>query len=354
MSWDNVTGIKNIKIWTDFSDSTQGHLFVNDQHQLSLNIGLSFNLKSGATEGPTKDEVKSALSLINNQDSGPLKYLALADSAGRFNAIYDPYYPQAVPTADTDPVEDGIYDFQFTYIVTSPYSINAECYSEEVALKLEYSVTDSTGSTSQKIIETSRSGTGSSIKTYVSVACYSAKLYGGPGANRTNLRCSNTEVETKGKSSNDNYDHTDSSFHIVSLYIDDPYFKIFYLENGQEPDPDRQVEPFFINKSKDSVMWDYIYNSFFPNIKCGKMDYTVQAIVRDVNDQSDHIYFAHVDVQQQENQVTFIEISTDVKSLDHFSGSDERIHLSVFDQFGNSAYVIAYHSSDLNFIKSVS
>ncbi len=349
MSWDNVNDIKNIKIWTDYSDETQGHLFVNGNHQLKLNVGIGFTLNSGTTEGPTEDEVKNALSLINNQDSGPLKYLSVVEE-GIYVAVYDPYH---VSTGTNDNADDSIYDFVFTYYVFSPSSINAETHAESVALKLAYTTTNADGTTKEVVKETSALGN-YYTKTYVSVLCYPSMLYGAPGENRININCSKVAAETNNKDSNNRYTHEDSAFWVVSLSIDHSYFKLFYLQGGQEPDPDREVEPFFIDKSKDSPEWDYIYNTFFPNMKCGEMNYTVQAIIRNVNNQGDHVYYAHVDVQQKENQVTFIEISTDVQSLHDFSGTDQLIYLRVFDQFGNSAYIVAYHNYNFNFIKSVS
>lgn len=354
MSWNNVSGIKNIKIWTDFSDSTQGHLFVNDQHQLSLNVGLSFNLKSGTTEGPTEDEVKSALSLINNQDSGPLKYLVLADSAGRFNAIYDPYYPQAVPTADTDPVDDGIYDFQFTYIVSSPTSLNAKVYSESVALKLEYTITNSDGTTKQVIQETSAAG--SATKTAVVIVCYPSVLYGKSGENRKNLTfTSYTVADEDCWDVEGHFNHSGDRFKVFPLGIDDPYFKIFYFDGGAEPDSSIVHNPYFIRKEYSKVEWDHIYNSFFPNIKCGEFDFDVKISVRsDLDDSHDVIVTENITVHQQENQITFLTGFSSAQSLNHEHNVSDRIYLRVYDQFGNNAYVVVYAGEETVTLTSVS
>lgn len=363
MSWDNVSDIKNIKIWTDYADSTQGHLFVNDNHQLKLNVGISFTLKSGTTEGPTEDEVYSALSLIDNQDSGPLKYLNIV-TENTYTAVYDPYHAEAVTTDDTDDVDDGIYDFLFTYYVSSPTALNAETYFEGVALKLAYSVTNSSGTTTEVIKDTSTKGN-YYTKTFVNISCYPAKLYGAQGENRTNLKMGSTKV-----ASGDyhiilsNYTHEDDDLEVQWLYIDDVYFKIYYLEGGQEPDPDpnpgkdtdRLVYPYYVYYNKASTMWDYIQNSHFPNIKCGEFDFIVQVSVTNTMN-SDHywpIFRANIVVHQKENQVSFIHAYTKAEHLNYNESKDTRVYLRIYDQFGNNAYVTITSESKSSDVLSVS
>ncbi|WP_312454187.1 hypothetical protein [Pseudescherichia sp.] len=354
MSWDNVSDIKNIKIWTDYSDSTQGHLFVNDNHQLKLNVGISFTLKNATTEGPTEDEVYSALSLIDNQDSGPLKYLTVV-TENTYTAVYDPYHAESVTTDGTDDVDDGLYDFLFTYNVSSPTSLNAECYFESVALKLEYTVTNSDGTTSQVIKETSVKGN-YYTKTYVSVTCYPAKLYGMEGQNRTSLKSVKTVV-SGATYHNGNYDNSGDTSYSVAISIDDSYFKLFYLNGAQEPDALTTLQPLYINHDYDSPMWDKIYNSFFPNIQCGEKSYTIIAEVRSnlSYDTYPKIFDANIPINQKEGQIIFAAVQTDVKSTGYNWNSNTYQYLRAYDQFGNSMYiVIAFNNNDYNYIKSVS
>jgi len=260
MSWDNVSDIKNIKIWTDYNDSTQGHLFVNDNHQLKLNVGISFTLNSGTTEGPTEDEVKSALSLINNQDSGPLKYLSVVEE-GIYTAVYDPYHVSTGPSDDTSNTGDGVYDFIFTYYVTSPFSINAETHAESVALKLVYPYTDAKGDTTEVVKETSAKGN-YYTKTYVSVSCYPSMLYGPSNQNRIALKVTYLKVDSSDivHLNSGNYTHEDDAFRRYWLYIDHSYFNIFSFDGSQEPNPDVSVDddlrPFstLIDESGGGVM----------------------------------------------------------------------------------------------------
>lgn len=353
MSWDNVSDIKNIKIWTDYADSTQGHLFVNDNHQLKLNVGISFTLKSNTTEGPTEDEVYSALSLIDNQDSGPLKYLTIV-TENTYTAVYDPYHAEAVTTDDTADVDDGIYDFLFTYYVSSPTSLNAETYFEGIALKLEYTVINSDGTPNQVIKETSVKGN-YYTKTYVNVVCYPTKLYGIQYQSRTSLKSVKTQVSGV-HYYNGHYENSGDTSYSVVISIDDAYFKIFHLAGAQEPDALSTLQPLYISFYEDSPMWDHVNNAFFPNIQCGAKNYTVTAEVRSnlSYDSYYQIFDADIPINQQEGQITFVAVHTDVKRTGYNWACNNYQYLSAYDQFGNSMYIVIAFNNDGDYIKSVS
>ena len=353
MSWDNVSDIKNIKIWTDYSDSTQGHLFVNDNHRLKLNVGISFTLKSGTTEGPTEDEVSNALSLINNQDSGPLKYLKLADE-NIYTTVYDPYHTQSDNKNNSNTIDDGIYDFVLTYYVNSPLSINAEAHSEVVALQLKYTVTDSAGKTTEVIKQTSVNGN-YPTKVKVSVVCYPSKLYGIENENRTCLTSVKTIV-SNATYHNGHYDNSGDTSYCVAISIDDSYFKIFHLDGAQEPDTLSTLQPLYISFYEDKPMWDHINNAFFPNIQCGEKSYTVTAEVRSnlSYDSYYQLFDADIPISQKEGQIIFAAVQTDVKSTGYNWATNNYQYLSAYDQFGNSMYIVIAFSNDSNYIKSVS
>ncbi len=337
MSWDNVSDIKNIKIWTDYSDSTQGHLFVNDKHQLKVNVGISFTLKSGTTEGPTEDEVYSALSLINNMDSGPLKYLAIT-TEGDYIQVYDPTHVQSTPTDNTEDPSDGIYDFIFTYWLYSPTNINAEAHTETVALKLAYS--DSKGNSYVK--ETSRTGN-YYTKTFITICCYYSILYGTKDQNRIPVDVTYLQVATSDyKNLNSgNFDHDGDTYRNYWLYIDSSYFKIFKLEGGQDPQNnvsvDNDLRPFSILVQSQNVMSDWVYDAYFPNVKCGEMQYDVSIKVMNGTDSA--IYDVKVTVHQHENQITFITATTVGKHLRDNGYQKDPLNIRFYDQFGNSAAV---------------
>ncbi|WP_312268248.1 hypothetical protein [Pseudescherichia sp.] len=353
MSWDNVSDIKNIKIWTDYSDSTQGHLFVNDNHQLKVNVGISFSLKSGTTEGPTEDEVNSALSLIDNQDSGPLKYLTLS-TEGKYTQVYDPNHVQSTPSQDSNSPEDGIYDFNFTYWLYSPTNINAECHSESVALRLAYNINNSDGTTTAIVKETSIRGN-YYTKTYVSVLCYPAKPYGMENENRTSLMTVKTLV-SNATYYNAHYDNSGDTSYSVAISIDDAYFKIFYLDGAKEPDTLSTLKPLYISFYSDSPMWDHVNNAFFPNIQCGEKNYTVTAAVRSNLSYDSYYQLFDVDIpiNQKENQIIFTAVHTDVKRTGYNQACNHYQYLMAYDQFGNSMYIVIAFSNNDSYIKSVS
>lgn len=338
MSWDNVSSIKNIKIWTNYSDSTQGHLFINGKHQLLLNVGISFNLKSGTTAGPTQQEVSSALSLINNQDSGPLKYLTLSDK-GKFIAIYDPSLALSAADGDAASAEAGTYDYQLTYYVYSPMSMNAEAHAEGVALKLDY--TDTSGN--RVVQETSATGN-YNTKTCVYVTCYPAKLYGMKEENRTNITYSSKAVaEADYWDYSGHFNHSGDTFNVIWFYIDDPYFQLFYFDGCSDPNENDAHNPYYIYKAESKPKWDIVYNAFFPNVKCGAFDYGVQIVLRsDMDDSHTTLLTEHIEVHQQQNQITFLGAHTSVESLNHATDMSNRVRIQAYDQFGNSTYIVAY------------
>lgn len=346
MSWDNVADIKNIKIWTDYSDSTQGHLFINNSHQLKLNVGISFTLKSGATEGPTEDEVSNALSLINNQDSGPLKYLKLT-SEGKFTQVYDPNHVQSTADITDSDVEDGIYDFVFTYWVYSPTSINAEAHAESLALELAYTITNADGTTTQVVKQTSAPGN-YYTKTCVNVLCYPEKLYGNKEENRTNILIGNKKVASSDCSDKSgNFSHAGDTFIVYWVYIDDSYFKLFYFDGCSEPDSNYIHQGFYIHKDYSSPEWDHIFNSFFPNVKCGEFSFGTQVEVRSGPDKSYACVLREsITVHQQENQITFISGFASAKGLKYAGEVNNYQKVRAYDQFGNSTYIIVKTNYD--------
>jgi len=350
MSWNHVSDVKNIKIWTDYSDSTQGHLFVNDNHQLKLNVGISFTLDPGETEGPTEDEVHSALSLINNQDSGPLKYLSIVE-AGRYTSVYDPNHVSIDPQNDID---DGIYDFVFTYYVSSPSNLNAEIHSESVALRVEYPQTNDEGTTTVVVKETSAKGN-YYTKTYVTVVCYLAKLYGMENQNRTSIT-SVKSVVSNVTYYNQHYETSGNKCFSVAVSIDDSYFRMFYLDAAQEPDDLSKLTPIFISIYKDSPMWDGVNNAFFPNIQCGEKNYTVTVAVRSnlSYDSYSPLFYADIPISQKENQIIFAAAQTDAKRTGYNWTCNYYQYLRAYDQFGNSMYIVIAFNTDGNYVKSVS
>ncbi|SUG22986.1 Uncharacterised protein [Salmonella enterica subsp. arizonae] len=73
MSWENVAGLSKIQIWAEScssSDGDEAFLFVNDNHQILITVGVSLALYETSKAGPTLEEVKSAISLIDNSDGG--------------------------------------------------------------------------------------------------------------------------------------------------------------------------------------------------------------------------------------------------------------------------------------------
>ncbi|WP_312212243.1 hypothetical protein [Pseudescherichia sp.] len=355
MSWDNVSSVNTIRIWTDYSDSTQGHLFVNDNHRLKLNVGIDFTLKAGTTEGPTEDEIRSTITFINNMDGGPLKYLTLADE-NTYTAVYDPYHTQAVDTDNAKDGDDGVYDNVITYYLSSPSSVNAETYSESVALMMEYHGTHTDGTAIDIDVDTSSVVNSGGFATYVSVVCYPAKLYGNKGENRTCITYNSKAVDEADCWDVDDghYKHDNDQFRVIWFYIDDSYFKLFHFDGSTEPDSSVVHNPYYRYREyiQGNPQYDHLYNAFFPSVKCGEIDFDTKIAVRPDDDGMIAVT-ENITVHQQQNQITFLGARTTVKSCDIIYKSTN-VYLQVYDQFGNSAYVVAYSNADDALVKSVS
>jgi len=272
-----------------------------------------------------------------------------------YTAVYDPYHNQAVDQDDTSNVDDGVYDNVITYYVSSPSSVNAEAYSESIALTLEYHGTSSDGTAKDIFADTSAVAEKGAFATYVSVACYPAKLYGNKGENRTCITSNFRYTPDKSEYLEGPWDIDSYECRIFWFYIDDPYFKIFYFDGCNDPDPNISHDPYYIYKDYESAQWDAISNAFFPNIKCGAMDYTVRINVRpDLDQNHSKIAVYDIIINQLENQLTFVTAWFEVKALDYATDVSKQINLSIYDQFGNSAYVVAFSNADDALVKSVS
>lgn len=168
MSWDNVKGVSSAQIWTDNPDMTQAYLFANGNHQVKLTVGLSFTLSNATQPGPTEDEVKAALTLIDYETAAELSHLKIGEKGG-YAYVYQPNSPTAIKSL---PVRDasnlGAYQYELDYYLSSDSTFNSNYASEKVALLLTY-----TGSTGTEIDY--RTSSGSKSQSYVAVTVYPPK-----------------------------------------------------------------------------------------------------------------------------------------------------------------------------------
>lgn len=329
MSWENVDSISNIKIWSEYSDSTQAHLFVNGRHQVLLTVGISFTLINATQPGPDSDEVLSVLQLINNTDSGSLKYLTEVDK-GQYNSVFDPSLQSSSGSGAS--VDNGIYDYTYSFYLQSDRSINVGGWSESVALRLDY-ISYRNKSPQTVVYETSRLGSG--LKTNVQICCYPERLYGNPGGRRTPLniieRLSSVPVHLNHNQSSGSGFHSD----LYALYIDDDYFKIIAFD-GQHAANSTALEPLSYYMIKEKTRYDKIQNTHFPSVSPGKSSYNVEINFREGAGSGTPMIEATVSVDQQEGDISFIASYYDLKGDDSGQNHTGSVLIYFYDQFGNS------------------
>ncbi|ECO2450627.1 hypothetical protein FY203_22140, partial [Salmonella enterica] len=177
MSWENVAGLSKIQIWAEScssSDGDEAFLFVNDNHQILITVGVSLALYETSKAGPTLEEVKSAISLIDNSDGDALKFLVEGD-AGDYISVYDPSHVNA------QKINNSNFQYQFKYYLSSNKTINPNVSSEEVSAKISYKNSDGSF-----IYDMSSQGD-YSIKDYVKVTMFAEKEYGLKGSGKTTV-----------------------------------------------------------------------------------------------------------------------------------------------------------------------
>jgi len=332
MSWDNVEGVSSVQIWTDNPDMTQAYLFANGNHQVKLTIGVSLSLSG---EGPTYEEVKTALSLIDFETGAGISHLKTGDK-GEYAYVYQPNEVSSVKVLDTDASGTGAYQYEVDYYLSSDSTINENYASEKVALLLTY--IDGNGN---KIDYQTASG--SKSQSYVAVTVYPPKKYGTSDSASTPVIITLKDDKPKYQVTNktQNIDEIeDSSAEIYSLRIDDNYFRIInFVTSNDIP----SNHPFYIDGSsagQESVgHYRYAANeAYIPTdnkINQGYVSYNT-VLNFDYNGDGGSLITVSVTVTQEPNELILIKLWGDILFSDEtFSNKKSTASFSVVDQFGN-------------------
>ena len=343
MSWDNVKGVSSAQIWTDNPDITKAYLFANGNHQVKLTVGVSFVLSNTAEAGPTEDEVKAAITLIDYQTATGLSHLKTGDK-GTYAAVYQPNSPVAIKAVEDS--NTGAYQYEFDYYISSDSTINASYMSEEVALLISY-----TGSDGKPVNYSTASGSKSQSSVVVTVE--PPKKYGMSDPNLTPV-IFNT-LEDKPSYTTDTSSFVDTfivhSVEIYGLSIDDSYFRFI---SYQAPDtrlsptqfrqiiesnysagdtPGYKLSQGFLLKDNDVKSMGKSYSALV-----GVMDADT-----DTGEPNGAIAELDVDVYQRSGQIIFINFDVDVSWYNNYGDTlfkeSASAKLTAFDQFGNPAYI---------------
>jgi len=349
MSWDNVEGVSSVQIWTDNPDMTQAYLFANGNHQVKLTIGVSLSLSG---EGPTYEEVKTALSLIDFETGAGISHLKTGDK-GEYAYVYQPNEVSSVKVLDTDASGTGAYQYEVDYYLSSDSTINENYASEKVALLLTY--IDGNGN---KIDYQTASG--SKSQSYVAVTVYPPKKYGLPNSNSTSVTLSLLDDKPDHKVI-DIYQYVQevSECHvkIFKLYIDDSYFRIIYLEGSDEI---FTGNPFNIKGSKTTTPYPYDEFRVAEHYICkdnrvnqGTSSYSTQFNFM-YNITGINFFTGEVSIYQQPNDIIFLRVWADVYAInENYSDHSGSLSFSAYDQFGNKMDIEVKATDDGFTINSV-
>ena len=342
MSWDNVLGVNSAKIWTDNPDMAQAYLFANGNHQVKLTVGISFVLDDSSQAGPTEDEVKAALSVIDFDTGASLSHLKTGDK-GDYSYVYLPNMPMAIQAVEAS--DAGGYQYQFDYYLSSDSTINANYASEKVALFLSY--TDVNGN---KIEYNTASG--SKSQSYVSITVYPPKKYGTSGSPSTPII-----IVLKDDQIPYRYDYPhridDLAVTAWNLRIDDSYFRIvkFQAASGTQSN-----EPFYRhgkNVAPGGIAYDEDWETlegFIPienkvNQGCISYESSLPIVYSDSNK---YFFKITVTVQQEANEIIFIHFYAVIlpSGTPGFDNKTDTVSLYAYDQFGNKFNIEINKTSD--------
>ncbi|WP_312175145.1 hypothetical protein [Pseudescherichia sp.] len=347
MSWDNVKGVSSAKIWTDNPNLSQAYLFANGNHQVKVTVGLSLTLTNISQGGPTADEVKAALSLVDYETGVALSYLKTG-SKGSYGSVYLPNLPMANNAVTAS--SDIAYQYEFDYYLSSDSTINPSYGSEKVALLLSY--TDSSGT---KVEYSTASGNKS--QSSVAVTVYPPKRYGMSDGNTMPIIFNIVDDQPNFQLLSENtvvIDYYPQEMTVYGLRIDDPYFRLTQFEPVSTPESPTAFLQYRINdQSNPNQYLYYVAHSFLlseNNLTTTGTNYTAKCSF--VTNQNYFLLQYGVSVHQQCGQIMFVRIQTGIQydnvnvHVGPIADSGGQANFTVFDQFGNSASVDVVKDGD--------
>ena len=347
MSWDNVKGVSVAQIWTDNPDMTQVYLFANGNHQVKLTVGLSFTLSNTTQPGPTADEVKAALSLVDYETGAGVRFVKTG-AKGSYDYVYQPNMPETINILSaSDTSNPGAYQYELDYYVSSDSTINANYASEKVALYLSY-----INSSGTKVDYYTSSG--SKSQSYVTVTVYPPKTYG--MADSAIMLVIFTTIDDQFQ-----IDKTQVSGWVNHLYaptvtlygirIDDGYFRFskFKVDNSLQA-PNAFIQH-TVSNSSDNNDYNYVFaHSFLPQESHLYSDEKYDASMNIMSEDNWTLveYTGHFN--QQSGEILIARIKNEVIYTKGGPGaiadSKNIATITAYDQFGNEVNIVVDGNGD--------
>ncbi|ECO5909754.1 hypothetical protein FYD77_14270 [Salmonella enterica] len=331
MSWENVAGLSKIQIWAEScssSDGDEAFLFVNDNHQILITVGVSLALYETSKAGPTLEEVKSAISLIDNSDGDALKFLVEGD-AGDYISVYDPSHVNA------QKINNSNFQYQFKYYLSSNKTINPNVSSEEVSAKISYKNSDDSF-----IYDMSSQGD-YSIKDYVKVTMFAEKEYGLKGSGKTTVTLEKDSVSPHHVFSDyKGYKLDDATLYLYHLTIADSYFHIVDLNYGPQQGVYGSIQNLAYGYDQSQApMWMYTASVFCPAFIHGLGEKTISDVYKYDIGNVDTICVRY-DYNQRPHEIALLAAQVDINRHDAITGHSPLTGgLTLHDQFGNKIII---------------
>ncbi|WP_253380746.1 hypothetical protein [unidentified bacterial endosymbiont] len=351
MSWNNVSGVSKFNLWAESNSTSEGddaNLYVNDRHQVKITVGLSFALLDPSVSGPSDDEVRKGLSLINNNDGGELQHLIIRDK-GDYTAIYEP----GQVTKKTD-VKGSDYQHEIVFYLASNKTVNPDIASEEVSVRLTY--TDANGDT----YTDDMSAQGQYYeKDYVKVTCYAQKKY-------TTSDFSLSKEEINATWHPNSGDHTtDYTTYLLRLKMSGDYYRIqaMSMENASQSEVNINYDHCigWMAEKTSAVMWDSCSDCFAitSHTGIGKQTYAYDLYAYyNTNPGSysgNSVGYHSVTIDQGDNEFIFISTYITYKAKIASDSYLEYHYFDTYDQFGNFCVIrMLLDSTDKQVFPSIS
>ncbi|WP_447866577.1 hypothetical protein [Rahnella bonaserana] len=326
MAWSNVDSLSAVKVW--LQDSTETYpatLFGNQRHQVAVCIGVSFIYIDECGEKLTSEEVRQAITLIDNTDGGSLK--SVVDSP---KGEYANWYNTSLSLSKSAHNESN-YEFEFTCYLSS---LGTEETQEGVAVKLTF--VDGYGQSFD--YDTSSHGSGG-IKTFVTIDIIPSKRYGVEGSGFTAVTMTADAGDPDFSSFQNILQNSSQDYGISRMKIASDYFyfqditddynsdlrqpNYIYFEN----DNDHLYNTYCLTSSEKYAAEQYVYTNFMSN---GIKDGNIPA------------FLFSGEVNQVSDEVVFLNISAKIESMSASTNRNEPMNFIAHDQFGNSigVYVV--------------
>jgi len=321
----------------------QAYLFANGNHQVKVTVGVGFNLQG---EGPTEEEVKAAISLLDYNTGAEISHLKSVGQ-GEYLSVYLPTMPEQ-PKAIADS-NGKAYQYEFDFYLSSDSSINPNFSSENVAVLVSYTNADGN-------VEYS-TASGSSWQSYVAVTVYPPKKYGmfNSGMTPVSFEVKNSDFQIDFEVVSGWLNHAyEPSATLYNLRIDDSYFRFSkFMVTNTPLAPQAFLQHNIEDDEENDSYWYTVSQSFLPqenSLYSSNVKYQAEMMLRSEDGWDLIKYTANFD--QGGGEILFAQIKQqlvyvkDDNGPGPISNAGGQATFTAYDQFGNPVNIVVQGEGD--------